>query len=71
VFPLYNYFKVFSGGVTAGQFGAMPHPKLKFLPNFQSRLKTFFEIYKTLTTSFNFLFFAPHNFDLKYRHWIY
>ena len=31
-----------SGGVTAGQFGAMPHLKLKFLPNFQSRLKTFF-----------------------------
>jgi hypothetical protein len=43
-------------------------PKLKLLPNFQSRLKTFFGIYKTLTTSFNFLFFAPHNFDLKYRH---
>jgi hypothetical protein len=57
-----------SGGATAGQFGAMPHLKLKFLPNFQSRLKIFFGIYKTLTTSFNFLYFAPLNFDLKYRH---
>ncbi len=35
-------YTVLSGGVTAGQFGAMPHLKLKFLPNFQSRLKTFF-----------------------------
>jgi hypothetical protein len=43
-----------SGGITAGQFGAMPHIKFKILPNFQSRLKNIFGIYKTLTTAFNF-----------------
>jgi hypothetical protein len=31
-----------SCGVTAGQFVAMSHLKLKFLPNFQSRLEIFF-----------------------------
>jgi hypothetical protein len=58
----------FSGGITAGQFGAMPHIKFKILPNYQSGLKNIFGMYKRLATSFNFLYFAPHNFDLKFRH---
>ena len=51
-----------------GNSGQCPTINLKFLPNFQSRLQSIFGIYKTLTTSFSFFYFAPYNFDPKFRH---